>query len=732
MVTHSFGTRIGIGRRRLLQLTAGTAAYLSFMRSGFPFAQSPSGLAKFVQPLNGLGPTGIPVATPIRSGGVDHYRVEIGQSRNYQFHPDLPPTTLWGYADVTGGVTPNHRYLGGVIVARRGIPVSLTVVNKLPNKHPLPVDTSIGGAEAGQAVNRTTTHLHGGLVDWTSDGGPFTWFTSAANWATGESFLNGTGVKGEARYYYPNDQSARMLWYHDHAMGTTRLNAYAGIASAYLIRDDVEDFLVAAQLIPAAAQEIPLIIQDKTFVSGLDSNYTWGSRGDLWYPFKYESNAESPAGTGRWDYGPDADQPGSINGPLPIPSAVPEFFSDTPIVNGVAYPYLEVEQRHYRFRILNGSQARFYNLQLYYDDGHGDANLNAPGPALIQIGTEAGFLPLPVKFTDQQIAFDSDLNSPTFGNATSYNLLLAPAERADVVIDFSAVPAGARLILFSDAPAPFPMGDSRNDYYTGNPDQTSIGGAATTASGLGPNTRTLLQFRVKARTGAADPDSMKGLAAIAIPNAPRHHHNQVVTGNPLPVVAAHAVNNAVRTRDLTLNEDFDSLGRLIQMLGTNVPNGTNTQGMVTFSRAYESDPTEVAEAGSTEIWRVFNLTGDTHPIHFHLVNVNVLSRQVFDVTQYFGDATAHPGQPVVPKFLAPAYGPDGNERGFKETVRMNPCECTTVIMKFDLPKVPFDVPPSKRFPGVANAHEYVWHCHILEHEEHDMMRPLVVTGRKLV
>ena len=626
---------------------------------------------------------------------------------------------MWGYADVTGGVTPNHRYLGGVIVARRGTPVSLTVINKLPNKHPLPVDNSIGGAEADQPVNRTTTHLHGGLVDWTSDGGPFSWFTSAANWATGPSFLNGAGAKGHARYYYPNDQSARLLWYHDHAMGTTRLNAYAGIASAYIIRDDVEDFLISTQLIPAAAQEIPLILQDKTFVSGLDPNYTWGYRGDLWYPFKYEPNSEAPEGIGRWDYGPDADQPGSINGPLPIQS-------------GVAYPYLDVQQRHYRFRILNGSQARFYNLQLYFDDGRGDANLNAPGPALIQIGTEAGFLPLPVKFTDQQIVFDTDPSSPTFGNATRYNLVLAPAERADVIVDFSMVPAGARLILFSDAPAPFPVGDSRNDYFTGDPDLTSIGGAPTTAPGLGPNTRTLMQFRVKARTGAADPASMNVLAGIAIPNNPRHPRHTVVAGNPLPAVTAHSVNSAVITRDLTLNEDFDSLGRLIQMLGTNVSTGTNTQGLVTFSRPYESSPTEVVEAGTTEIWRIFNLTGDTHPIHFHLVNVNVLSRQVFDVNQYFVDATASPGKPVAPKFMAPAYGPDGNEQGFKETIRMNPSECTTVIMKFDLPKVPFDVPSSSRFPHIANAHEYVWHCHILEHEEHDMMRPLIVTGKKLV
>jgi spore coat protein A, manganese oxidase len=726
------GPGIGIGRRRFLRLTAGTAAYLAFMRRGFPFAQSPAGLRKFVQALNGLGPTGIPVATPIKSGGVDRYRIEVGEFTNYQFHPDLPTTRLWGYADVTGGVTPLHRYLGGVIVARRGTPVSLTIINKLPNKHPLPVDTSIPGAETSQPVNRITTHLHGGFVPWTSDGGPFSWFTSAANWATGASFLNGTGVKGEAQYYYPNDQSARLVWYHDHALGITRLNAYAGIASGYIIRDDVEDFLIATRLIPASQQEIPLIIQDKTFVDGLDPKYIWGNKGDLWYPYKYEPNSQSPDETGRWDYGPDADPPGNVTGPLPIPAEVPEFFSDTAIVNGVAYPYVQVEQRHYRFRILNGSQARFYNLQLYYDNSQGDANLNMPGPAFIQIGTEGGFLPIPVKFNNQQIAFDTDPNSPTFGNATKFNLLLGPAERADVIIDFTNVPVGAKLILYNDAPAPFPGGDPRNDYFTGDPDQTAFGGAPTTAAGFGPNTRTLMQFRVTARTGAADPSSMNLLAAIAVPNTPMQKQNPTVSGNPMPAVATLSPSSAVQARDLTLNEDFDDLGRLIQKLGTNVSNGKNTQGLVTFARSYDASPTEVVEAGTTEVWRIFNLTGDTHPIHFHLVNVHVLSRQVFDVDKYFADAAANPGKPVTPTFLAPAHGPDANEWGFKETVRMNPGECTTVIMKFDLPKVPFKVPPSTRFPGIANANEYVWHCHILEHEEHDMMRPLVVIDKAMV
>jgi spore coat protein A len=135
-------------------------------------------------------------------------------------------------------------------------------------------------------------------------------------------------------------------------------------------------------------------------------------------------------------------------------------------------------------------------------------------------------------------------------------------------------------------------------------------------------------------------------------------------------------------------------------------------GQLEFGRAYDSEPTEIVRAGSTEVWRILNLTGDTHPMHFHLVNVQVLSRQPFNVPGYDG----------VPEFTGPARLPDANELGWKETVRMNPGECTTIIAKFDLPKVPYNVPNSPRTGG----HEYVWHCHILEHEEHDMMRPLIV------
>ena len=409
-------------RREFLIWTAcGGATLLLPFRRAWPFSQSPAGLRKFIQPLPGLGPTGIPVATPNTTAfpGTDSYQLSLGQFTQ-QLHPSLPPTTLWGYADTTFGQSPNRRYLGGVIVARRDRPVRITATNQLPATHPLPFDTTI--PEADGAQNRATIHLHGGLVPWTSDGGPFSWFTPDG--AHGVSFLNPGPKPGQASYYYPNDQSARFIWYHDHAVGQTRLNAYAGLASAYILRDALEEALIRVGIIPS--REIPLVLQDKTFVNGTDPNYIWGSAGDLWYPYQYEPDSDPK---GRWAYGPDQTPPGAVTGRLPIPSVVPEFFGDTTLVNGAVYPFAEVERRRYRFRVLNGSQARFFNLQLYYaTPSGGEADLQRPGPAMLQIGTEGGFLPVPVLLNHPPlpIGFDTDPSSPTFGNANRYTLLLAP------------------------------------------------------------------------------------------------------------------------------------------------------------------------------------------------------------------------------------------------------------------------------------------------------------------
>jgi FtsP/CotA-like multicopper oxidase with cupredoxin domain len=695
-----------INRRQFLKAAAATGAALAIpwyfdTRSAFAFYQS-MGLQKFAQPLRGVGPGGIPVAAadafkaPVT--GVTHYSITIGQFKD-QLHPNLGPTTLWGYnpAVALGGGTQAQKHLGGIIVAQRGTPIQLTFTNTLPSKHILPVDTSANFTDAHKRQNAAVTHLHGGLVPWISDGGPFTWFTPDGQYGPSVMAKDGTNLyqllnpglqPGQAEHYYPNDQSARLVWYHDHAHDITRLNAYAGIASAYIIRDTFEGNLRNMGLpdfVENGGREIPIVIQDKIFVGSdiATKDPTWPGPtgvGSLWYPHTYED---------RWELG---DHPLGLP---PDPSIIPEMFGDTMLANGTVYPEATVEARHYRLRILNACQARFLNLQLYVDDGSPDGitlnrntmkPTNAQGPDFFVLGTEGGFLPKPVSVPS---------NKPFDPNALSGSLITGPAERWDLLVDFSKF-AGQKVILYNDAPAPFPGGDPINDYFPGSP-----GNPTQPQPGFGPNTRQILRFKVVPATSKDAPLRITGDTDLTPDLTPF----LVPPGTAVQSGVLH-LPPGVRLRQLTLNETFDGYGRLIQLLGTNQPlNGG-------FGRAYEDPATETPAAGSTEVWQIANLTGDTHPIHFHLVNVQVLGRQPFGVNTYNG----------TPSYTGPARGPGKTELGWKETVRMNPGEVTTVIMKFDLPTVPFTVPASPRTGG----NEYVWHCHILEHEEHDMMRPLVV------
>jgi spore coat protein A len=669
--------------------------------SALAFYQS-TGLQKFAQPLRGVGPGGIPVATPDAFAapvtGVTHYSLTIAQFTD-QLHPKLGPTTLWGYnpAVALGGGSQPQKHLGGIIVAQRDVPIQITFTNTLPPKHILPVDTSANFPDAQQRQNATTTHLHGGFTPWISDGGPFSWFTPDGQYgpsvqsAAGNIYklLNPGLLPGQAEYYYTNNQSARLVWYHDHAHDLTRLNAYAGIASAYIIRDSFEANLRTLGLpdfVEHGGREIPIVIQDKIFVGQniLAVDPTWTGvpdPGSLWYPHTYEPD--------RWELG---DHPLGLP---PDPSIIAEMFGDTMLANGTVYPEATVEARRYRLRVLNACQSRFLNLQLYVDDGSPDGitinphtmkPTNAPGPDFLVLGTEGGFLPHPVIVPAK---------GPFNARNLSGSLITGPAERWDLLVDFSGF-AGKKVILYNDAPAPFPEGDPVNDYFPGAPDNPT-----QPQPGFGPNTRQVLRFNVVAATSSDPPlritpgtDLTPDLMPFLVPPGTAVHGGQVVLPPGVPV------------RPLTLNEAFDGYGRLLQLLGTNQPlNGG-------FGRAYEDPATETPKAGATEVWQIANLTGDTHPIHFHLVNVQVLARQPFDADTYNG----------TPSYTGPARGPDRTELGWKETVRMNPEEVTTVIMRFDLPTVPFTVPPSPRTGG----NEYVWHCHILEHEEHDMMRPLVV------
>jgi spore coat protein A len=700
-------------RREFLKtsIVAGTALALFRGSEGriWAYAQSPT-LRKFVAPLPGLGPGGIPVATATTNAaypGADFYSL-TAQQYTQQMHPDLPnPTHLWGYVDTA---TNKPGYLGPLIVSERGKAVVIRLKNNLPAKHILPVDTTLMGAEPSAAQNRCCIHLHGGLTPWDSDGTPYSWFTpsgivGATDGSVGEVFTNGVpGVPGAADYFYPNDQSSRLVWYHDHAMGITRLNAYAGLAAGYLITDPVANALSAGDkpAVPSLAYTVPLIIQDKGFKVAADQ---WGKAGDLWYPYIYEH--EGPKA--HWDLGDPSDGFTPSSDPLPTPSCVPEAFFDTPVINGMAYPYAELQPRRYRFLMLNGSQARFYHLQLYYESAQnpGEPDFSQPGPAFIQIGNECGLLPAPVVLNNPPIQIPANCDGSANPEGP-FNLLMAPAERADLIIDFSRVPVGQNLILYNDAPAPFPMGDPRHDYYTGCPDQTAKGGAPSTVAAKGPNTRTLMQFRMVALKGAADPldfnDTLEVLDG-ALAGAYRDSHQPFGEFDLNP----NAPDVLFETK--TLNEDFDEFGRLIQRVGTDQLKYADSYG-----RNYMDEPTEVYNEGQTVVWDIYNTTGDTHPMHFHLVNVQVLGRATFDDS--IADILAFtPTSPWIP--------PDPNYRGWKETVRMNPGEVTRVIMKFDLPKNAGQIPGSTR-AGMQGGHEYVWHCHILEHEEHDMMRPLVI------
>src|SRR5271165_1738260 len=727
-----------MNRRHFMKSTAMVGAgALALRQRAWPFAQSPTNLRKFVTSLPGLGPSGaneigqyLPLATKhsLNFAGLntDFYNLGVAEYSELM-HPDLPGRThFFGYTDIS---KPDMKYLGGAVVAKRNTPTIFTVANLLPPQHILPVDPTMMAGPNGLMVgdlpvNRIATHLHGGLTPWFSDGTPFQWFDPCG--LKGASFMSVPGTRpprGSANYYYPMEQSARLLWYHDHAIGITRTNAYSGIASAFIITDDFESSLVSSGLLPDLVG-IPLVLQDKGFVphdiDDQDPTWRWGLPGDLWYPHVYEVNIFSggrPNPKGRWDWGPTVNPPAQGTKPLPRPaSVVPEAFFDTILINGGVYPTVSVPPKRVRFRLLNGSQARFYHMNLYPENLSipGEAKVGTPGPIMYQVGTEGGFLPAvaihnnttPLPIVEQPD--DANPDGP-------FNLLLAPAERADVVIDFNGVSVGSTFILYNDSVAPFPSGDPRNDYYTADPDQTAMGGAPSTHRGYGPDTRTLLKITVTSGSGdsLSTPSWLTQINSQLMTNfltgnQPGLLYNNGNPSEPGPLPYTGPVN-----RQLTLNEDFDGYGRLIQTIGTFTQNGLNNQGLPTWGLGYISPTTENPSAGTVEVWQIMNLTGDTHPIHFHLVNVQLIERQPFT------------GDPNGWSYTGPPTPPDPNEIGWKETARMNPGEVTTVIMQFNLPKLPASMgnPLSPRTGG----HEYVWHCHILEHEEHDMMRPLVVS-----
>jgi spore coat protein A len=530
-------------------------------------------LMKFVDPLPILG-----VLSPTGSiGGVALYDVNMKQFKA-KLHRDLPPATLWGY---------NGFYPGPTFEVRTGRPIAVRWRNSLPLIHPLPIDPTIHGAERyidGQPNPqvRTVVHVHGARVMPDSDGYPEAWFTNGFG-RTGPFFS--TQV-----YQYPNEQPATTLWYHDHALGSTRLNVYMGLSGFFLIRDDAE----AGLNLPSGAYEIPLMIQDRML----------NPDGTLFYPV----------------------QPGGDPNTMVPPVWVPEFFGDIVLVNGKVWPRLKVEARKYRFRIVNASNARFYHLTLNQASSSGEG-LGNPGPLFYQIGTDEGFLPAPVPLDD---------------------LTIAPAERFDLVIDFTGL-EGQYFVLNNDAPAPYPGG--------GEVVPTDV-----------------MLFQVTPRTR---PDTS------SLPSR-------------LVDVPLLKTNSATAVRDLVLVEYDSDFGNPIIGL---------------INDRWDGPVTETPRAGATEIWRIINTTGDAHPIHVHLVRFQIVDRRAFDVNRF----------PQQLQLTGPPKEPPPNERpAFKDTVKSFPGEVTRIIAKFDLPSAAQGIR--------GQSFRYVFHCHILEHEDNEMMRPYDVVS----
>lgn len=564
------------------------------------------------------------------------YFVDISEFQEQILPKGFPQTTVWGYGGLvkdpgTGRVKYSRSSPGATFEAQRGIPVMVKWINRLTGPHLFAVDPTLHWANPNnmpmhppmpwppfphgfpdaQKPVPIVTHLHGGEVQSISDGHPDTWFT--ANGKKGPEFIT-------SLYTYPNQQEPTTLWYHDHTLGITRLNVYAGLAGFYLLRDrehcEEGDRQGKKLILPTGKYEIPIVIQDRSF-------YTNGS-------FAFPTEGVNPRIHPYWN---------------------PEFFGDTIMVNGKVWPNLDVERRQYRFRLLNGSNARFYNLQL--SDGSNNMTF-------IQIGSDGGFLPKPV---------------------TLQSLLIAPGERADILIDFSGITPGTKITLQNTANAPFPDGTPPDPNTTGQ----------------------IMQFTVPFNTA-------RPIVPPPLPDVLNTIPDLVPDSSP---------------RILTLNEVQGLKGPISVLL-----NG----------QEWSAPISEMPEAGSTEEWMIANLTMDSHPIHLHLVQFQVKNRQRFDAAAYLAAWTAANGNPpldhptiVVPiePYLDPngIMEPDDNERGWKDTLKMNPGEVTRIKVRF----APQNIPVSVAKPGVnlypfnpTLGPGYVWHCHILDHEDNEMMRPYKV------
>nr|BBH95756.1 spore coat protein [Thermogemmatispora argillosa] len=716
------GAVLGLGSLLPLSLSMASrvSASVRVAQTPLPGAEIP----QFVEPL--------PTFAGARVSG-SHFQVRIVEFQQRILPASLyarlrPPfnagTYVWGY-QVDG--RPPH-YPGYTVEARHGVPMVVTYVNALPLAEQskllplLTVDQTIHWADPQEQMGSmepfvgafpVVVHLHGGENSSAFDGAPEAWFTADGRHGKGYSTYLPTAPNA-AVYWYPNQQPATTLWFHDHTLGVTRLTLFSGLAAFYLIRDAYDTGQPNNPLgLPAGAHEIELMIQDRQF----------DTRGQLLFPD-----------------GTPPDQPTGLNGPPPNPSIhpywIPEFFGDVIVVNGKAWPYLNVEPRRYRFRFLNASNARFFQMRLI------EARTEEPGPIFWQIGTDGGLLDRPVKLNDPQ-----DPASPA--------LLLAPGERADVLIDFAPY-AGRTLLLTNSAPAPFPDGDPPDPATTGR----------------------VMQIRVAWPLKEPDTtyDPAHGLPLRGWLNRP-----PAIVRLANPTTGTLAAGVKPEAKRLLVLVEVEGPGGPVEVLLNNTKwSGVREGSQEPVSGAHLDRQgqgfylTELPRVGATEIWEIANLTEDAHPIHIHLVQFQLLNRQALDVDGYrahydslfpggtynglrsdgswgpiqyppgvfipgYGPplpysrpnaAGALGGNPdITPYLRGPLSLPEPGENGWKDTIRAYPGQVTRLVVRWAPITTPVDGvrPGQNLYPfDPTRGPGYVWHCHILDHEDNEMMRPYLL------
>jgi spore coat protein A len=625
----------------------------------------PGSIPKYVTPL--VIPPAMPLTAkvPVRGGkSVEYYEIAVRQFPQHILPEKmgLDPTTVWSYGSV------NHpgsfNYPAFTVEATWRKPVRVKWINDLVDAsgnylaHLLPVDQTVhwanppggDGGRDGHGMDPTpytgpvpiVTHLHGGHSSEESDGYAEAWYLPAANnipsgyarvgsfydtfRSKAEGLLGQPWTLGSAVFEYDNDQRAATMWYHDHTLGMTRSNVYAGPAGFYLLRGGPSDAVGGRLPGPAPSlgdrpgtryYEIPIAIQDRSF----------NADGSLFYPDNRAFFEGLDPSQLQIPFIPDD----ACGGPSDIsPIFNPEFFGNTMVVNGKTWPFLEVEQRRYRFRFLNGCNSRFLLLEL------------SNGLPFWQIGTEGGFLPGPLEVE---------------------RLLLGPAERADVIVDFTNVGVGTEIILKNLGPdEPFGGGEPPGDFDQADPETTGQ----------------VMQFRVVPATG---PDTSTPPDRLRLPRI-----------GPLPV--------ATTTRQVSLNEvdsetvlvSTDADGNIVLDCENGEPFGPKEALLGTLAGGagvplgWDDAITENPAVGATEVWEMHNFTEDAHPIHIHEILFEVVNREVIET--------------------GAVRDPEPWELGSrKDTVIAYPGEITRVKATYD------------------RGGLFVWHCHIVEHEDHEMMRP---------